>query len=80
MAEQTESSGAGRASGPQLAVSEEDAGRLDAASRWRLTAVIVALVLFAEAITFGKKRVLLICGAAEQVTHAAATEAAEGAR
>ena len=52
MAEQTEFSSAGSASGPQLAVSEEDAGRLDASSRWRLTAIIVALVLFAEAITF----------------------------
>jgi MFS family permease len=52
MAEQTEFSSAGSAPGPQLAVSEEDAGRLDGASRWRLTAVIVALVLFAEAITF----------------------------
>lgn len=52
MAEQTESSGGEPAAGPQLAVREEDAGRLDAASRGRLTAVIVALVLFAEAITF----------------------------
>ena len=52
MAEQTEFSGAGSASGLRLAVSEEDAGRLDGASRWRLTAVVVALVLFAEAITF----------------------------
>ena len=52
MAEQTEFSGAGSASGLQLAASEEDAGRLDGSSRWRLAAVIVALVLFAEAITF----------------------------
>ena len=52
MAEQTELSGAGRGSGRQLAAGEEDAGRLDGASRWRLAAVVVALVLFAEAITF----------------------------
>jgi hypothetical protein len=48
MAEQTEFCSAGRASGPQLTASAEDPGRLDGASRWRLTAVIVALVLFAE--------------------------------
>jgi MFS family permease len=52
MAEQTEFSGPGSASGLQLAASEEDAGRLDGSSRWRLAAVVVALVLFAEAITF----------------------------
>lgn len=52
MAEQTDFPGARSASGPRLAVREEDAGRLDGASRWRLIAVVGALVLFAEAITF----------------------------
>ena len=48
MAEQTGSPGRG----PDLAPREEDAGRLDGASRGRLIAVVAALVLFAEAITF----------------------------
>jgi MFS family permease len=52
MAEPTEYSSAGPGAGPRLAAREEDAGRLDGASRWRLIAIIGALVLFAEAITF----------------------------
>ena len=52
MAEQTEFSSAGGSPGTRLTVREEDAGRLDSASRWRLIAVVGALVLFAEAITF----------------------------
>lgn len=52
MAEQTEFSSAGGSPGTQLTVRAEDAGRLDGASRWRLIAVVGALVLFAEAITF----------------------------
>jgi hypothetical protein len=45
-------------------VSEEDAGRLDGASRWRLIAVVGALVLFAEAITFQQS--MISTGAAAQ--------------
>jgi MFS family permease len=60
MAEQIEFSSAGRAPEPRLGADEENAGRLDGASRWRLTAVIVALVLFAEAITFQQSMISFI--------------------
>jgi MFS family permease len=52
MAEQTEFSSAGGSPGTRFTLREEDAGRLDGASRWRLIAIVGALVLFAEAITF----------------------------